>query len=178
MKKQLPEIPQMENERITLKKLVLSDADSLRELTDNSKVYDYLPTFLFEKKYEDPETVIERLYTECVEEDGSVILGVFADGSFCGLAEVYGFRDEIHKISIGYRLLERCWGQGIATEAVGLMAHELLEVKDIEIITASTMIENHWSANVLKKNGFIQVNHAVEEDWGYESPTIADKWLR
>ncbi len=40
------------------------------------------------------------------------------------------------------------------------------------------MVENEASANVLRKNGFQLVVHAVEEDWGYEKPVIADKWIR
>ena len=51
------------------------------------------------------------------------------------------------------------------------------EETDIEIITASTMVENLASANVLRKNGFTLVVHAVGEDWGYENPTITDKWI-
>ena len=100
------------------------------------------------------------------------------DDAFCGLAEMYGFKDPIHKISVGYRLLERYWGQGIATEALGLMIDYLYEQTDIEIITASTMVENAASANVLLKNGFTLVVHAVGEDWGYDEPTVSDKWIR
>ncbi len=28
------------------------------------------------------------------------------------------------------------------------------------------------------KNGFDLVVHAVGEDWGYEEPTVTDKWIR
>ncbi len=91
---------------------------------------------------------------------------------------MYGFRDEIHKISVGYRLLKRCWGRGIATEALGLMIGYLYGETDVEIITASTMVENEASANVLKKNRFSLVSHAVGEDWGRGSATIADKWIQ
>ena len=97
---------------------------------------------------------------------------------FCGIAEMYGYRDEIHKVSVGYRLMERFWGQGIASEALGLMINYLCNETDIEIITASTMIENRGSARVLEKNGFDLVVHAVPEDWGYDKPTITDKWIR
>ena len=90
---------------------------------------------------------------------------------------MYGFRDEIHKISIGYRLAESCWGRGIASETVALMTGYLLKETDIEIITASTMIENKASARVLTKNGFTLVNSGVGEDWGYETPTATDKWI-
>lgn len=176
MKKKLfSEIPHLRGERLELRRLTPADAASLRELTENPAVYRYLPTFLFEKKYADTETVIAQLYSECLEE--SIILGIFMENDFCGLAEFYGYRDPIHKISVGYRLTERRWGQGIAGEALGLMIDYLLQETDIEIITASTMIENQASANVLRKNGFQLVVHAVDEDWGFETPTVTDKWI-
>ena len=177
MKKKLfTEIPSLISGQLSLHKISLSDAGSLKTLTDNPTVYRYLPTFLYEKKYQDTEYVIRHLYDECFQE--SIILGIYQNAVFCGLAEMYGFRDEIHKISIGYRLSEECWGKGIASKAVALMIDYLYGETDIEIITASTMIENHASAKVLQKNGFDLVSAAVPEDWGYPSPTIADKWIR
>lgn len=177
MKKKLfSEIPQLKSDRLVLKGLTRDDAPALRELVDSSNVYRYLPTFLFEKQYPDVRCVIDHLYDECWKE--SIILGVFEDDGFCGLAEMYGYRDPVHKISVGYRLLERCWGRGIASAALGMMIDYLYNETDIEIITASTMIENLASARVLTKNGFQLVVHAVGEDWGYEQPTVADKWIR
>ena len=175
-KKLFSEIPTLSGERIVLKRLGPADAEPLRELVDSPRVYRWLPTFLFEKRYPDVREVIGRLYTECLE--SSLILGVFRDGAFCGLAEIYGLRDPIHKVSVGYRLLERYWGQGIAGEALGMMIDYLHTETDIEIITASTMVENRASANVLRKNGFSLVVHGVDEDWGYEKPTMTDKWIR
>ena len=58
------------------------------------------------------------------------------------------------------------------------MIDYLYNETDIEIITASTMIENQASARVLIKNGFDLVVHAADEDWGYDRPTAADKWIR
>ena len=176
MKELFAEIPVLHGERLTLKALDNNDETALKELVDSEAVYRYLPTFLFEKKYDDISYVISHLYDECLSE--SLILGIFMGDEFCGLAEMYGYRGPIHKISLGYRLLERCWGQGIATEALGLMVDHLYNETSIEIITASTMIENQASARVLIKNGFDLVVHAVPEDWGRETPTIADKWIR
>lgn len=187
MKKLFSEIPYIKGNGIVLREITQDDADSLRELTGNEAVYRYLPTFLFEKQYDSTEYVIAHLYDECFRE--SIILGIYltdpgageesrAKEEFCGLAEMYGFRDEIHKISVGYRLLERFWGQGIASKALSLMVDYLYNETDIEIITASTMVENRGSARVLEKNGFDLVVHAVPEDWGYEEPTITDKWIR
>ena len=175
-KKLFSEIPYLRGSRLTLHALSPKDADALQELTDSLAVYRYLPTFLFEKKHPDVRTVIDRLYDECWKE--SIILGIFLGGEFCGLTELYGFRDPIHKISVGYRLLDRYCGRGIASEALGMMIDYLYQETDIEIITASTMVENQGSARVLRKNGFQLVVHAVGEDWGYDAPTIADKWIR
>ena len=177
MKKKLySEIPDLQGKRLRLGRLTPEHADGLQELVNSENVYRYLPTFLFEKQYPDVRDVIDRLYDECWKE--SIILGIFLNGGFCGLAEMYGYRDPIHKISVGYRLLERCWGKGIATEALGIMIDYLYNETDIEIITASTMIENRASARVLTRNGFDLVVHAAEEDWGYDRPTAADKWIR
>lgn len=176
MKKLFSEIPKIQGERIILREITQTDSAALKQLTDDPDVYRYLPTFLFETKYDDKSYVIEHLYDECFRE--SIILGIFMNDEFCGIAELYGCREEIHKISVGYRLLKRFWGQGIATEALSLMVNYLYNETDIEIITASTMIENSASAAVLKKNGFDLVVHAVPEDWGYDEPTITDKWIR
>lgn len=175
-KKLFSEIPTIKSGRLVLKSLTMADMSGLQELVDSPRVYRYLPTFLFERKYPDVGYVIAHLYDECWKE--SIILGVYRDGAFCGLAEMYGYRDPIHKISVGYRLLERCWGKGIASEALRMMIDYLYHETDIEIITASTMVENQASANVLRKNGFQMVVHAADEDWGYEKPTVTDKWIR
>lgn len=170
-----PEPPALTGRRCALRPLLPPDSDGLDRLTRQAEIYRYLPTFLFEKKYAAREA-IARLYTEGLQD--SLILGVFVEGRFCGLAEAYGYRAPIRKVSVGYRLLREAWGKGIATEALGLMLSELLENRGIEIITASTMVENQASARVLKKNGFTLVNRAVDEDWGYPQPTPADKWIR
>lgn len=161
---------------MTLKKITKADADGLCELVSNKNVYKYLPTFLFEQKYDDLYYVIDHLYDECFKE--SIILGIFRNGGFCGIAEFYGYRDDVHKISLGYRLIERFWGNGIATETLSVMVNYLYSETDIEIITASTMVENQASANVLRKNGFDLVVHNAFEDWGFDRPVAVDKWIR
>ena len=176
MKNTFSDIPCLHSGQITLRKITPSDADGLRELVNSPSVYRYLPTYLYEKKYPDTDFVIAHLYDECLEE--SLILGVFEGNSFCGLAEMYGYRPLPGKVSVGYRLLERCWGRGIATKTLHLMTEYLIHDKEIKVITASTMTANSASENVLRKNDFTRILHDVPENWGYGKPTIADKWIR
>ena len=68
--------PVLENERIILRKMTEKDADALGELTANAKVYQYLPTFLFEQKYADPREVIARMDVECFDTKESILLGI------------------------------------------------------------------------------------------------------
>ena len=175
-KKLFSEIPYIDGGDVILRQLTQEDAPALKEMVDSPKVYRYLPTFLFEMQYDDADEVIDLLYAECIKE--SIILGAFVDGDFCGLAEYYGFKDEIHKVSIGYRSLRKYWNQGVATEVVGLMMKYLDEETDIEIITASVMSDNTGSNKVAEKNGFTLVVHNAEEDWGFDEPAIVDKWIR
>ena len=49
---------------------------------------------------------------------------------------------------------------------------------DVQIITASTTVENKASAKVLIKNGFALVVSGAKEDWGYPELTIVDNWIR
>ena len=179
------ELPRLENEKILLRPLEMRDAGPLDAMRKSAAVYRYLPTFLFEQQYKDPEDVIRLVYEDLFRNKESLILAVcLKDGrkpgqeAFCGLAEFYGFQDAIHKTCIGCRLAEPYRGQGIAAQAVGLMVDYLYGQTDIEIITASTMIENLASARVLEKNGFQKTASHVPEDWGYETPVIADKWFR
>ena len=180
MKKLFDEIPYLRGEQITLRRLSTSDLPSLREMTADARVYQYLPTFLFEQQYDDLDRMLDELYGQCFAAKESLILAVErnADATFCGLAEFYGFKDSLRKTCIGYRLMERYWHMGIASETVALMLDYLSGQTDIRIITASTMIENRASARVLEKSGFIRVTAGVPEDWGYDEPTMTDKWFR
>ncbi len=54
MKKKLfSEIPKIESGGLILRGLTPADAPGLQELVDSPRVYRYLPTFLFERKYPD-----------------------------------------------------------------------------------------------------------------------------
>lgn len=178
-RKVFDDIPRIEGGRVTLRRLTDADVPALEELAASEAVYRYEPTYLLERQYADMRAMLRDLYGSCFAAKESLILGVevAGDSCVCGLAEFYGLRDAVHKISVGYRFLERSWGRGVATDTVRLMVAWLYGETDIEIITASTMVENAASARVLQKSGFIRTARSVEEDWGYSEPTLADKWF-
>lgn len=172
------EIPTLTNGYITLKRVEHNDAEFLSSFVKNETIYKYLPTFLFEQQYTDMQEMIHDLYNKCFAAKESLILGIYQNDNMCGLAEFYGYKAELQKTCIGYRLAPQFWGKSIATNTVALMVDHLYSKTDIEIITASTMTENKASARVLEKNGFIRTSVGVAEDWGFEKPVSADKWFR
>ena len=180
MKKLFDEIPELESEKVRLRQVRYKDAEALRRMIGSPAVYRYLPPFLFELQYPDVYEMIAKLYGDLFHAKQSLILAVEQKetGSFCGLAEFYGYKDHIHKTCIGYRLAEPFWGKGIASDTVQLMVRYLYEETDIEIITASTMVENRASARVLEKAGFRKSEGSVPEDWGSARTVTVDKWLR
>ena len=173
------EIPSIAGERIVIDRVVDTDADAMAELAGNASTYRYEPTFLFERRFADPHEAIRQLYGDIYAKKQSLILAVRLKetGKMAGLAEFYGLRDTLHKVSIGCRLIERYWGQGIATEVVGLMAGYLYGETDIEIIMASSMADNAGSAHSLANGGLVCFTHVEQEDWGHAEPTVVDKWL-
>ena len=180
MMKLFDEIPFLKGGQIVIHKMTDRDATALQKMTESLLVYRYLPTFLYEKKYASPLDVISNMYKDPFLSKESLLLGVYTedDMCFCGIAEFYGFKDTLHKTCIGYRLSEQYWGKGLASQTVALMVDYLYSQTDTEIITASTMIENHASERVLEKNGFIRTASSVPEDWGFPEPTIVNKWFR
>ncbi|MBQ9003263.1 MAG: GNAT family N-acetyltransferase [Eggerthellaceae bacterium] len=178
-KKLFSEVPSIRGTRITLDRVVDGDARDLLDLIGNPLVQRYEPAYLFEKQRSDIHETIRLLYGDLFASRESLILAIRLNrtGELAGLAEFYGLRDRLHKISIGYRLRERFWGRGLATEAARLMVGYLYGETDIETITASTMIENVASARVLQKADFIRTARGVGEDWGFAEPTIVDKWF-
>ena len=172
-------VPYIEGVNIVLDRVVDSDADALRDLIESPQVQRCLPTYLFEKKRDDVHETIRLLYGDLFANKKSLILAIRMKdtGELAGLAEFYGLRDELHKVSVGYRLRECYWGRGLATESAGLMVGYLYDHTDIEIITASVMVDNPASARVLEKCGFIRTARSVEEDWGFEEPAIVDKFF-
>ena len=180
MKKLFDEIPYLSGERVILRKITEDDRDTLQEMAHSDIIYRYEPTYLLEQQYTDMDQLLRDLYGEYFEKKQNLFLGVFLrdnPGELCGMAEFYDYRDHLHMVSIGYRLREKFWKSGIATEVAKLMTDYVFKETDIEIVTAATMVENKASAHVLEKNGFMSTQSVHREDWGHGEATDAYLWF-
>ena len=179
MKELFEEYPYLEGENLILRKLNMSDADALAELTSRKKVYETLPTFLYELKYPDKRKAIALMDAECFDTCLSVLLGVFMKEKpeqLIGIAEIYNYVAKKKKASIGYRIHDAYWGQGFATEVVFLLRSYLTESLYLDTVTAHVLKSNKASARVLIKTGFVDKYPDLYEDWGFSELMLTDKY--
>ena len=174
------EYPRLENEQVLLRRMTIDDAPALQAFKDNKEVSRYLPTFLYEQKYEDAREVIERMDEECFRTKESILLAVcLADQPdiLCGIAEIYAWEPWRRKASIGYRLRREYWGRGIATAVARLLKEYLFRTVYLNTVTAHVMSANRASAAVLIKAGFPERYSNVVEDWGLGVPVLVAKYV-
>ena len=70
------EIPRIEGEHVILREMIAADASALAEIARSEAVYRYLPTFLYEQRYDDAAVAIERMRAECFDTKESILLAV------------------------------------------------------------------------------------------------------
>ena len=196
------EYPYIESDTVVLKKMSAADADALSDMVKNEQLYRYLPTFLYEQKYEEIQEMLAKMDEECFLTKESLLLGIYvkknpasspageqtiappsaeqpptAHWQFAGIAEFYSYEEKKEKASIGCRLLPAFWGQGLATAVIGMMKDYLFTQTDVRTITGHIMQVNRASAGAAMKNGFLCKYPDLLEDWGFPQPVRIDKYV-
>ena len=139
--------------RCTLRPFADADIPVLAPLLNNYNVSRNLSSVPYPYTDMDAKAWFER-YLEAAKNSWS--LAIEAGGALVGA--VGGRRLEtIHCrcIEFGYWLGEPFWGQGLATEAVGLFCGFLAQQPELDRLQANVYGWNPASARVLEKNGFV-----------------------
>ena len=99
--------PVLEDDTIVIRRLSVQDAPRLAAIACNSRIYRFLPTFLYEQSNPDSAYIIGHMHEDCFLTGQSIILGVYLKKEpdvLEGLAEIYNYDERKQKASIGYRL--------------------------------------------------------------------------
>ena len=157
----------LETDRLILRELKLSDADAFFAMDNNPNVHKYLwnkPIYKIEETYE----IIELVRKQYLENK----IGRFAmiskeTNEFIGWAGLkYNteiVNNKINFYDIGYRLDERFWGKGFASEASFAWLKYAFETMKIQIMEAAAHSENIASNKILQKIG-MQITEQYLED--------------
>ncbi|WP_243128275.1 GNAT family N-acetyltransferase [Clostridium chromiireducens] len=151
------QFPHIVADEITLRKIVVSDLDSLFEIYNNEKLFQYSPLML--KKNKDTVANMIGHFERDFNKRKEIFLGICLNSepnNIVGVAEIFDYSHDVNMITIGYRLNDRFWGKGIATKTVKAMTDYLFNDIGINRIQAFVMPENIKSQNVLQRNSFVK----------------------
>ena len=150
-------IPELETERLFLRKLMPTDVDDLREWLGLDRVYQYWgrPAGKGEKNPEllfvDPRPNVKR------KPSHDFIWGIEYKESHkvIGMVEVFDVEND-RLGNVGFRVNPDFWGKGICTEALQRVLNFIFSETTLDRLHAEANIENVASNRVLEKCGFAQ----------------------
>ena len=67
---------------------------------------------------------------------------------------------------VGYTVVEPCWGQGYATEALRALLDHVLAEPDMRRVVAETMVHNIASRRVMEKAGMTYCGRRSDDEYG------------
>ena len=147
----------LETDRLILRELRLSDAEDFFAMDSNPNVHKYLwnkPV----QKIEETIEVIEFVKKQYIDNG----IGRFAmiskkTNEFIGWAGLKFNAEEVNNkvnfYDIGYRLDEKFWGKGYASEATFAWLNYAFETMKIQTMEAAAQTENVASNRILQKIG-------------------------
>lgn len=158
----------LETDRLILRELKSSDAEAFFAMDHNPKVHQYLWNKPVQKIEETIEviTFVRQQYVDNGIGRFAIILK--KANEFIGWAGLkYNTEEVNHKINfydIGYRLDEKFWGKGYASEASFAWLKYAFETMNIKTIEAAAHAENVASNRILQKMGMQMTEHYLEDE--------------
>jgi len=159
--------------RLILRHITLGDAPLLLELNSDPEVVKYLhePTL---KTIAEAEKIINGIILPQYKDNlGRWAIITKHNNEFvgwCGLK----YRPELDEIDLGYRLMQKFWGKGYATEAAESTLNYGFTNLNLALITGRAHIENLASIKVLEKIGMRFIGEGVVDDCPVRTYTKAN----
>lgn len=172
-----------ETNRTILREITLDDVEGFFEMDSDPEVHRYLGT----KPVTGHDQIIEMVhYIRKQYADNGIGRWAVIDRRtlrFIGWSGLKLVKDEInhqtHYYDLGYRLVRKYWGQGIASETVPPALAYGFEKLQVKKIIATVHVDNTASNQVAMKAGFSFCEtfflHGLEHNW-YE--LTYSEWLR
>jgi [ribosomal protein S5]-alanine N-acetyltransferase len=153
------------SERLILRQITIEDVEEIFSLRSNPETMKYIPRPLITKQEEAIEHI--NLIQDKIETNEGINWAITLKGSnkMIGIIGHYRVQWEHFRSEVGYMLLPEYEKKGIITEAVGLAINFGFNQMKMHSLEAVIDPENHASAKVLEKNGFIKEAHLKEAEF-------------
>jgi RimJ/RimL family protein N-acetyltransferase len=157
----------LKTERLILREMLVSDAEALFEMDSNPKVHQYLWNKPL-KNSSEVQSYIESVKNQYLENNiGRFVVVLKETNELIGWAGLkYNtemVNNKIHFYDIGYRLNERFWGKGYASEASFAWLNYGFNVMKIKVMEAAAHSDNIASNKILLKIGLKMTEQYLED---------------
>jgi ribosomal-protein-alanine N-acetyltransferase len=157
----------LETDRLILREMLLSDAEALFEMDSNPNVHKYLwnkPLTSIDEVYQ----YIEMVRNQYLENNiGRFVVVLKETNELIGWAglkyNIEMVNNKVHFYDIGYRLNEKFWGKGYASEASFAWQDYGFNVMKIKVMEAAAHADNMASNRILQKIGLKMTEQYLEE---------------
>lgn len=163
----------LETPRLILRQFKETDAPLILSLNSDPEILKYLHEPVLET-IEQAEKVLQDIILPQYNnklgrwaihvKDGMDFIG------WCGLK----YRPELDEVDLGYRLIQKAWGKGFATEAAQNTLDHGLNTLQLKLITGRAHIENIASIKVLEKIGMEYLGEGIVDDCPVRTYTKAN----
>jgi ribosomal-protein-alanine N-acetyltransferase len=157
--------PNLETERLLLRRVDATDIKEILALRSNPETMKYIPRPLV-KTDEDALEHIAMIDSKIDSNEGINWAITFKDNpKLIGVIGHYKIKPENYRAELGYMLLPEYHGKGIISEAVQEAVKYGFQVMKLNSLEAIIDPDNHASAKVLEKNGFVKEAHLKEYEF-------------
>lgn len=157
--------PNLETERLYLRRIVKEDVNEIFILRSNKETMKYVPRPLA-KSNEDALGHITMIEEKIVNNEGiNWAITLKNNPKLIGIIGHYKIKPEHFRAEVGYMLLPEYCGKGIITEAIVEVVKYGFKIMKLHSIEAIIDPENLASEKVLLKNGFIKEAHLKENEF-------------
>lgn len=157
--------PDLETERLYLRRVVKEDVNEIFALRSNKETMKYVPRPLVKTEKDAMEHI--TLIDSKIENNEGINWAITLKGKtkLIGIIGHYRIKPEHFRAEIGYMLLPEYQGKGIISEALKETVKYGFEIMKLHTIEALIDPENFASERVLQKNGFLKEAHLRENEY-------------
>ena len=157
--------PNLETERLLLRRVNSNDVKEIFALRSNPETMKYIPRPLV-KTDEGALEHIAMIDSKIDSNEGINWAITLKDNpKLIGIIGHYRIKPENYRAELGYMLLPEYHGKGIVSEAVKEAVKYGFQVMKLNSLEAIIDPDNHASAKVLEKNGFVKEAHLRENEF-------------
>jgi [ribosomal protein S5]-alanine N-acetyltransferase len=152
-----------QSERLILRKMTMNDDKGMFELDSNPNVMKYILGIPPLTDIEQSRNIIRYAMNQYeLHGMGRMAVELKATGEFIGWAGIKyiteTYNEQTNFYDLGYRFIERFWGNGYGYEAAKLALDYGFETLNLTKISGFAMVDNKGSNHILQKVGLSNTN--------------------